>query len=94
MATILILFFKGETWKFYMCPVCVPSSADLAAATMSQFCTMPAGERKKRAAAICREVHGSNGMRLRPRRGQTVWRGRTSIPIWVQNVRAALQQLP
>ncbi|TNM86226.1 hypothetical protein fugu_008497 [Takifugu bimaculatus] len=28
---------------------------------MSQFCTMPAGERKKRAAAICREVHGSNG---------------------------------
>ncbi|XP_044202921.1 myozenin-2b isoform X1 [Thunnus albacares] len=28
---------------------------------MSQFCTMPAGERKKRAAAICREVHGTNG---------------------------------
>uniref|UniRef100_A0A8C2X4X2 Myozenin 2b n=1 Tax=Cyclopterus lumpus TaxID=8103 RepID=A0A8C2X4X2_CYCLU len=25
---------------------------------MSQFCTMPTGERKKRAAAICREVHG------------------------------------
>ncbi|XP_028260681.1 myozenin-2b [Parambassis ranga] len=24
---------------------------------MSQFCTMPAGERKERAAAICREVH-------------------------------------
>ncbi|XP_019955887.1 myozenin-2b [Paralichthys olivaceus] len=28
---------------------------------MSQFCTMPSGERKKCAAAICREVHGSNG---------------------------------
>ncbi|XP_026159235.1 myozenin-2b [Mastacembelus armatus] len=28
---------------------------------MSQFCSMPAGERKKHAAAICREVHGSNG---------------------------------
>ncbi|XP_029018158.1 myozenin-2b [Betta splendens] len=28
---------------------------------MSQFCTMAAGERKKRAAAICREVHGTNG---------------------------------
>lgn len=28
---------------------------------MSQFCTMSAGERKKRAAAICREVHGTNG---------------------------------
>ncbi|XP_070777674.1 myozenin-2b [Enoplosus armatus] len=28
---------------------------------MSQFCTMPAGERKKRTAAICREVHGTNG---------------------------------
>ncbi|GAA6214774.1 myozenin-2-like isoform X1 [Lates japonicus] len=28
---------------------------------MSQFCTMPAGERKKCAAAICREVHGTNG---------------------------------
>uniref|UniRef100_UPI0037E90225 myozenin-2b isoform X1 n=2 Tax=Semicossyphus pulcher TaxID=241346 RepID=UPI0037E90225 len=28
---------------------------------MSQFCTMPTGERKKRAAAICREVHGTNG---------------------------------
>ncbi|XP_038569254.1 myozenin-2b isoform X1 [Micropterus salmoides] len=28
---------------------------------MSQFCTMPAGERKKRAAAICQEVHGTNG---------------------------------
>lgn len=27
---------------------------------MSQFCAMPAGERKKRAAAICREVHGSD----------------------------------
>ncbi|XP_034429305.1 myozenin-2b isoform X1 [Hippoglossus hippoglossus] len=27
---------------------------------MSQFCTMPAGERKKCAAAICREVHGTN----------------------------------
>lgn len=42
---------------------CWPSKA-----TMSQFCTMPAGERKKRAAAICREVHGSNGMmsKLRP----------------------------
>ncbi|CAB1432281.1 unnamed protein product [Pleuronectes platessa] len=30
-------------------------------AEMSQFCTMPAGERKKCAAAICREVHGTNG---------------------------------
>ncbi|XP_029995527.1 myozenin-2b isoform X2 [Sphaeramia orbicularis] len=29
---------------------------------MSQFCTMPTGERKKRAAAICREVHGTNGV--------------------------------
>ncbi|XP_077575285.1 myozenin-2b [Stigmatopora nigra] len=28
---------------------------------MSQFCTMPAGERKKHAAAICREVHSTNG---------------------------------
>ncbi|XP_031727307.1 myozenin-2b [Anarhichas minor] len=28
---------------------------------MSQFCTMPTGERKKRAAAICQEVHGTNG---------------------------------
>ncbi|XP_035515795.1 myozenin-2b isoform X1 [Morone saxatilis] len=28
---------------------------------MSQFCTMPAGERKKCAAAISREVHGTNG---------------------------------
>ncbi|XP_054635254.1 myozenin-2b isoform X1 [Dunckerocampus dactyliophorus] len=28
---------------------------------MSQFCTMPAGEKKKHAAAICREVHGTNG---------------------------------
>ncbi|TKS68253.1 Myozenin-2 Calsarcin-1 [Collichthys lucidus] len=28
---------------------------------MSQFCSMPAGERKKHAAAICREVHGTNG---------------------------------
>ncbi|XP_010743215.1 myozenin-2b isoform X1 [Larimichthys crocea] len=28
---------------------------------MSQFCSMPAGERKKCAAAICREVHGTNG---------------------------------
>lgn len=28
---------------------------------MSQFCTMSASERKKRAAAICREVHGTNG---------------------------------
>ncbi|KAJ4944031.1 hypothetical protein JOQ06_012578 [Pogonophryne albipinna] len=28
---------------------------------MSQFCTMPTGERKQRAAAICREVHGTNG---------------------------------
>ncbi|KAJ8001247.1 hypothetical protein DPEC_G00192350 [Dallia pectoralis] len=28
---------------------------------MSQFCTMPTGERKKRAAAICREVHSDNG---------------------------------
>uniref|UniRef100_A0A3Q0SZ19 Myozenin 2b n=1 Tax=Amphilophus citrinellus TaxID=61819 RepID=A0A3Q0SZ19_AMPCI len=28
---------------------------------MSQFCTMPPGERKKRAAAICREVHGTSG---------------------------------
>lgn len=52
-----------------MCHVCVSSSADLAKATMSQFCTMPAGERKKRAAAICREVHGSNGMMSKLRRG-------------------------
>lgn len=74
-----------------MCAVCVSSSADLAAATMSQFCTMPAGERKKRAAAICREVHGSNGMTLRPRRAQMVGRRRTSILIWLQNVRATLQ---
>lgn len=38
---------------------------------MSQFCTMPAGERKKRAAAICREVHGSNGgMSKKPRPGR------------------------
>ncbi|XP_061882145.1 myozenin-2b [Entelurus aequoreus] len=28
---------------------------------MSQFCTMAAGEKKKYAAAICREVHGANG---------------------------------
>ncbi|KAM8879279.1 myozenin-2b [Spinachia spinachia] len=28
---------------------------------MSQFCTMPTGERKQRAAAICQEVHGTNG---------------------------------
>ncbi|XP_071753142.2 myozenin-2b isoform X1 [Centroberyx gerrardi] len=28
---------------------------------MSQFCTMPTGERKMHAAAICREVHGTNG---------------------------------
>uniref|UniRef100_A0A3Q1FJR3 Myozenin 2b n=2 Tax=Acanthochromis polyacanthus TaxID=80966 RepID=A0A3Q1FJR3_9TELE len=28
---------------------------------MSQFCTMPTGERKKNAAAICREVHGTSG---------------------------------
>ncbi|KAJ0033778.1 hypothetical protein NQD34_000885 [Periophthalmus magnuspinnatus] len=28
---------------------------------MSQFCTMSDSERKKRAAAICREVHGTNG---------------------------------
>lgn len=49
--------------------VCVSSSADLAKATMSQFCTMPAGERKKRAAALCREVHGSNGMMSKLRRG-------------------------
>ncbi|XP_037621412.1 myozenin-2b isoform X1 [Sebastes umbrosus] len=28
---------------------------------MSQFCTMPTGERKKHAAAICQEVHGTNG---------------------------------
>lgn len=28
---------------------------------MSQFCTMSTSERKKRAAAICREVHGTNG---------------------------------
>ncbi|XP_051939422.1 myozenin-2b isoform X1 [Hippocampus zosterae] len=28
---------------------------------MSQFCTMPAGEKKKHAAAICREVHSTNG---------------------------------
>ncbi|XP_069024334.1 myozenin-2b isoform X2 [Embiotoca jacksoni] len=28
---------------------------------MSQFCTMPAGERKKHAAAICQEVHGTSG---------------------------------
>ncbi|XP_030595805.1 myozenin-2b [Archocentrus centrarchus] len=28
---------------------------------MSQFCTMPPGERKKRAAAICQEVHGTSG---------------------------------
>ncbi|CAN9510360.1 unnamed protein product [Ophioblennius macclurei] len=28
---------------------------------MSQFCTMPTGERKKCAAAICREVHGTSG---------------------------------
>lgn len=37
---------------------------------MSQFCTMPAGERKKRAAAICREVHGSNGRMSKPRAGR------------------------
>lgn len=77
-----------------MRPVCVPSSADLAAATMSQFCTMPAGERKKRAAAICREVHGSNGTTRRPSPGQRVCRRGTTMLIWVQNVRAALQQLP
>ncbi|KAM7419316.1 hypothetical protein PAMA_016434 [Pampus argenteus] len=28
---------------------------------MSQFCTMSTGERKKRATAICQEVHGTNG---------------------------------
>ncbi|KAM3864825.1 myozenin-2b [Diretmus argenteus] len=28
---------------------------------MSQFCTMPTGERKMHAAAICQEVHGTNG---------------------------------
>ncbi|XP_061686744.1 myozenin-2b [Syngnathoides biaculeatus] len=28
---------------------------------MSQFCTMPAGEKKKHAAAICREVHSGEG---------------------------------
>ncbi|KAM9313885.1 myozenin-2b [Pholidichthys leucotaenia] len=28
---------------------------------MSQFCTMSAGERKKHAAAICREVHSTSG---------------------------------
>ncbi|XP_058495614.1 myozenin-2b [Solea solea] len=28
---------------------------------MSQFCTMPAGERKRCAAALCQEVHGSKG---------------------------------
>ncbi|CAL8274034.1 unnamed protein product [Gadus morhua 'NCC'] len=31
---------------------------------MSQFCTMPAGERKGNAAAICREVHGTNGLAI------------------------------
>ncbi|XP_074519257.1 myozenin-2b [Halichoeres trimaculatus] len=31
---------------------------------MSQFCTMPTGERKKHAAAICREVHGTNGVEM------------------------------
>ncbi|CAL8332794.1 unnamed protein product [Lota lota] len=31
---------------------------------MSQFCTMPAGERKIHAAAICREVHGTNGLAI------------------------------
>lgn len=54
-----------------MCPVCAFSCADLAKDTMSQFCTMPAGERKKRAAAICREVHGTNGMMLKHRRGSS-----------------------
>ncbi|KAG7267531.1 hypothetical protein CRUP_005915 [Coryphaenoides rupestris] len=29
---------------------------------MSQFCTMPAGERKIQAAAICQEVHGPNSL--------------------------------
>ncbi|XP_030280267.1 myozenin-2b isoform X1 [Sparus aurata] len=28
---------------------------------MSQFCTMPIGQRKKCAAAICQEIHGTNG---------------------------------
>lgn len=42
--------------------VCPPVLLTFPKAAMSQFCAMPAGERKKCAAAICREVHGTNGM--------------------------------
>ncbi|KAK0138879.1 Myozenin-2 [Merluccius polli] len=31
---------------------------------MSQFCTMPAGERKIQAAALCREVQGTDGVTM------------------------------
>lgn len=69
IGSIHIIRIKTPLWigqnDYILCPVCVSSTpANLAKATMSQFCTMPTGERKKRAAAICREVHGTNGMML------------------------------
>lgn len=60
----LLLYDSGRTTTscvLYVFPALL-RSANLAKAKMSQFCTMPTGERKQRAAAICREVHGTNGM--------------------------------
>lgn len=71
---------KATSIVLYVFPV----FADLAKAAMSQFCTMPTGERKKRAAAICQEVHGTNGMTFQPRLVQTHCCKRISILIWVQ----------
>lgn len=76
-------FFMTRAEQLYiLCPVCVSSSANLAKATMSQFCTMPAGERKKCAAAICREVHGANGMILELRLSGQKHTAAREHPFW------------
>lgn len=68
------------------------SCATLPKATMSQFCTMPAGERKMHAAAISREVHGANGTiwarAQRQQRESNLFWWRAVIQIRVEHVRA------
>lgn len=69
--------------------------ATLPKANMSQFCTMPSGERKMHAAAISREVHCANGMiwaraqqqRQEQRESNFFW-WRAVIHIRVEHVRA------
>lgn len=61
-------FMKGPKHHHPVSCVCPQFRWPLPKAAMSQFCAMPAGERKKHAAAICREVHGTNGMVRSPQR--------------------------